>query len=94
MLDESLYRDALFLAEKNGARDAHRVALKILDEDSEESIRARADEARNRKGSPARTDAWTIDPSPVRNNPDECSHRALDDTGWCAGCSTQVRGES
>jgi hypothetical protein len=24
------------------------------------------------------------------NHPDECSHRATDDTGYCAGCRTQL----
>lgn len=29
-------------------------------------------------------------PSPPRNQPDVCPHRALDVDGWCAACMTQV----
>lgn len=30
-------------------------------------------------------------PSPPRNQPDVCRHRALDIEGWCAACMTQVK---
>jgi hypothetical protein len=33
---------------------------------------------------------FSTNPSPERNDPIGCAHRALDDTGWCAACSTQV----
>ena len=31
-----------------------------------------------------------VDPSPDRNDPTTCRHRATDGGGWCAGCSSQV----
>jgi hypothetical protein len=33
----------------------------------------------------------STNPSPERNDPETCPHYAVDDTGWCAACSTQVR---
>lgn len=36
------------------------------------------------------TKAGGTNPSPPRNPPEACQHRALDVDGWCAACMTQI----
>lgn len=33
---------------------------------------------------------WVTDPSPTRNNPETCPHRATDTEGYCAACGTDL----
>jgi hypothetical protein len=53
--------------------------VKILAEDRQLYLAERAEATTGR-----------TDPSPERNDPATCPHLAVDDRGWCAGCSTQV----
>lgn len=39
---------------------------------------------------PTKTNGGTVNPSPKRNNPDECTHKARTNDGWCAGCGKEL----
>lgn len=81
-VNQAIYDAALLIAEAKGARDTHAVARTIIEQDPEDSIVARAAVIRSK--------AVGQSPSPRRNDPADCLHRAIDTEGWCAACSSQV----